>query len=393
MNKLKAHNRKTVLFLLSFCSLALALGFSGKNHQQVDSLKINLIWHKAYPTETFNNVKTGVLWSLSYLGAALPRGSFESAFTFYDSTRFNFNLSKIGFSKNAENALARICDSIKKTEDYTRNQAIDLSRFLVLTLYSPFNYYEITGVFKTYREFAKNYSLTEDPYLFGVTNSEVSKGNRLIKFSKNKPIWQTGFVAEEGKGILANGTFTTEGFETFDFMPNGQLRYAIYDKNGKLNDATSPELTASGKPGKCMWCHELYLQPLRTENISVPGLLSNEEFLQLTKQLQQNLDDARKPFNSDIDFTKRQAHTQSELLYISFMEPSLMRLKSEFKGHKKPLKKIERLSTHIYEEFPFLGNLYTRNKVDAFFSYPKMRIPFSVREKSEYEPVFFSNKK
>jgi hypothetical protein len=40
-------------------------------------------------------------------------------------------------------------------------------------------------------------------------------------------VGQIGFVAYEGKGSLADGTFVIHEMELVDVMPNGQLRFAL----------------------------------------------------------------------------------------------------------------------------------------------------------------------
>ena len=62
-------------------------------------------------------------------------------------------------------------------------------------------------------------------------------------------------------------------------MPNGQLRIALYDKNGNLKEAADSNITHAGKPAKCLWCHESGIQPLFREQIHVKGYMNPEVFL------------------------------------------------------------------------------------------------------------------
>jgi hypothetical protein len=198
-----------------------------------------------------------------------------------------------------------------------------------------------------------------------------------------------GFVAEEGKGSLFENTFKPDVFETFDMMPNGQFRFAIYNKEGKLIDASPADHSEAGKPGKCMWCHETNIPPLFTKNIAVEKMLSNADFTQLVQHLQKKLDSFRAAMSTDMNFKKQPEHTTSELLYISFMEPSVYRLRHELNNDTLVLQKIRKLPTHLYDEFPFLGNLYTRKIVDTYFPCSKIRVPDFVREKSKFEPDYY----
>ncbi len=229
----------------------------------------------------------------------------------------------------------------------------------------------------------------DDSLVFGVTNSIVSKWHRRIRFSKSDLVGGMAMVAEEGYGSLLKNTFKPVKFETITIMPNGQLRYAIYNKSGELEDAANPEISSAGKPGKCMWCHEIYIQPLFNQNGEVRNLMTNQQFSNKVKALQLKLNNYRNSLSANIDFTKRQEHTESELLYIGFMEPSAFRLQQEFSGDSIALKKALKMRTHVYKEFPSLGNLYERKKIDDYFSYKRIRIPEFVREKSKFEPNYF----
>jgi hypothetical protein len=68
------------------------------------------------------------------------------------------------------------------------------------------------------------------------------------------------------------------------------------------------------------------------------------------------------------------------------MEPSAERLSLEW---KMPLKQVQdllaNLPTHIYAEFPFLGNLYYRKDIESLAPFQGLAISSSVREQSEIE--------
>jgi hypothetical protein len=383
-------SQKKIALLLCIPFLLFFGSFQYLVQSQSDSVpEITLKWHKAYPDQNFKIVKLGLLWSLSYLGAELPKNVLDSAIRFKDSCTFNLRFDKLGFNAEAIKALTVICDSLKKGDEYKQNKSVDLSRFIVLTLYSPFHYYQITQAIPELRTFIKKYRLQKPEY-FGVTNSTVSKSHRLIKFSKDSSsLSSIGFLAEEGDGSLIDNTFKAEVFETFDIMPNGQFRYAIYDKQGKLTDASSNKFSQAGSVGKCMWCHETYLQPLFTKNIPIQNMLSNAEFENKMARIQKQIDAYRKTLNTEIHFENKQDHTTAELLYISFMEPSAMRLIKEFDGDSLALDNVAKTNHHIYEEFPFLGKLYSRQEADKYSPIKCLQVPESVREKSIFQPNYF----
>lgn len=381
--------QKIGLLILSIVVLICA-SFSLKNKStNLTTYEINLKWIKAYPKQNFETVKLGMLWSFSYMGAMLPKNCLDSAITFIDSSTFQIKFEKLGFNKAAIEALAVICDSLKKSEEYKTNQSLDMSKFFVLTLYSPYHYYKITQCANTLNDFIKQHNLL-NPMQFGVTVSMVSKGHRLIKFTKDTTnVLAMGYMAEEGEGSLIDKSFKSNVFECFDVMHNGQFRYAIYNADGELTDMSSAHFSTAGSVGKCMWCHETYIQPLFTKNVEVQQMLSNVEFEKYVSTLQKKLEIYRKSLNTSILFENKQDHTNSELLYISFMEPSAMRLKNEFGNDSLAFKKCINSKTHLYDEFPFLGELYKRNEVEKFKSFKTINLPESIREKSKYQANYF----
>ncbi len=374
------------VFLTVFIGTTLQFTLLNNNENKES---INLIWYKNYEAETWDNVKTGMLWSFSHLGAGLPKNCFEQAIHFQDSKKFTLDFSKLGFENYALKALVLICDSIKKTEDYKINNCVDLSRSLVLTTYTPRHYYKITGVNENLQNFITQYQL-QKPYFFGLTKSTVGRGNRLVKFSKDTSLFNIAFIAEEGLGSLTKKTFKSEAFETIDLMHNGQLRYAIYNANGNLIESSPSVFSSAGTPTKCMWCHESGMLPFYSKNIAIKNMLNNNSFIKKREWYQTKLMNYRNSYSSEINFNNTKAHTQSEILYISFMEPSMYRLKQEFENDSLALNKIKQLQTHIYEEFPFLGNLYQRTIIDSISEIYKAKTPSSLREKSLSCINFFS---
>lgn len=347
----------------------------------VHDLTLVMRWNKAYETETWFAVREGLRWSFSFLGATLPKGSFDKAVPVADSLPFRIDLKTLGFSEPAQAALAVICDSIRSSPEYQRDQSIDLSRFVVLTLGSSWHYYRITGVATTLNEFIERHHL-EQPQQFGVTQSAVAKHHRLLQFGTDtSDMLSAGFLAVEGRGDLQKGTFVADAYEAFDILPNGQLRFAVYDVKGNLIAGSPTAHGAAGKPAKCLWCHEIVISPLFVPNTPVPGLMSNETFHFWRDAFQRQLARYRDTLNDDLDYSKRQDHTYAELLYISFMEPSLLRLSQEWNlSTAAAEQRIGKRETHVYDEFPFIGNLYYRYHADSAAGINALRVPLSVRE-------------
>ncbi|MBK6483292.1 MAG: hypothetical protein IPG01_09180 [Chitinophagaceae bacterium] len=117
--------------------------------------------------------------------------------------------------------------------------------------------------------------------------------------------------------------FSTQIHETMELMPNGQLRFATYDLQGILMPSANAVISAAGKPGKCMWCHESKALTLFQEQDDVPGYLTAQEFVERVALTNEELTEIRNALSTDLVFANQSDHTLSELLYISFMEPSL----------------------------------------------------------------------
>jgi hypothetical protein len=378
--------KKIILPLLAFAILA-SLFFPRcdvPDFREMDDIRIKLIWNKSYPTQTGADVMRGLIWDLSWLGAELPAGSFDAAVTYdaADSTRFTLNIDSLGFSETGRAALFVICDSIMKSEEYKKYGGIDVGKFVTLTLGTSWHYYRITGVPETLEEFRWLHRL-DSSYTFGVTQSSISEGHRRILFSRDTSLFSCGFVGEEGMGSLSDGTFRPEIFECFDFMPNGQLRFMIYDAGGRLTSGTPAELGDAGKPAKCLWCHETAILPLFIGNTPVPNMLTNEEFLAIRDSMQSRLERYRLTLNTDMNWKDRSSHTKGELLYITYMEPTKMHLMNEWGLSEADVNALMRQEdAERFREFDYIGDVYTRSGADARFhdSLPTLPYPVSVRE-------------
>ncbi len=382
--------RKIILYLSIFY-LSLTIYVSSCSYKHAEDLRpknttIDLRWVKAYENERWENVRIGLIWALSYLGATVPTGSFDRAIIKKDEYHFSIDFSKVGFSELALEKLQRLLTVIQESEEYKVKKGIDLGRFLMYTLHSSWHYYELTDVKPTLDEFKSQYFM-EQPIEYFLSNSGIAKTQRLIRFSRPTTYQQLGFVGVEGTGNLEDQTFIPQTSETIDLMPNGQLRYGIYDKKGKLKTAADTLYTLGGKPGKCQWCHEKSLQPLFYPSTDLPHSISRSAFLQYISQGQLIIEDYRRGLHTDITYQNSQDHTNAELLYISFMEPSLERIAAEWEvSLEKATLKMAAFPTHTYPEFPFLGILYHRKWVDLVGPYQTVVVPESARELSEHEP-------
>lgn len=376
-------------FLLFTAFVVLIL--SSCKQEQVNSIRLR--WVKAHPSETWADVQTGLLWSLSYMGAALDSSKLMDILVREDSSHFVLHLDQAGFTAQALRSLSVICDSLRASDEYEKTGCADLGRFLLLSEHTSAHYYSIADVAPTLQEYYKRHDLSKAK-TFNLYTSGVAEHHRVIRFNVGADYSSIAWLALEGSGDIDSGTFHIEAYEALDVMPNGQLRFAVYDADGKLLPASPVHLGKAGKPSKCMWCHEIVVNPLFVVSPEPKQGISTHEFGLWVDSSQHIIDRYRKSLHSLIDFSKRQDHTYGELLYISFMEPSSYRLANEWQLSLLEVEmKMHAFRTHPYKEFPFLGDCYYRYYADSLSPYRSREVPVSVREFYGKEPDYFSKDK
>ena len=375
-----------VLFLLSF---VLACQKNEPLHDTFSEDEITLKWNKAYDTETQESITLGVQWYLSFLGATLPTYTQHEGIKWVAEDKLILRFSKLGFNQSAINALKKIAQEVKQSEEYSMNKCVDIGRWVMLTLNSSQHYYAITGVPKTFSAFKNSYSFRDSSFV--TEQSSISKNNRQVLLPSSFGIGNGAFIANEGTGSIRNGTFSKHANEVFDIMPNGQLRFAIYDELGNLQPSSDTMYSDAGKPAKCLWCHEINIQRPHGASIDVPGYYTINAFTAIVNQNMEILSRYRSKLVNGVDFSQRQAHTQAEFLYITFMEPSAERLAREWnKSVQEVTSLLANVPTHTNDEFPFLGTLYNRVDVERYAPFKGINTPENYREPALYEPNFVS---
>jgi hypothetical protein len=351
-------------------------------------LVIKLRWIKSYPSQSRSQVNTGLFWALSFLGAKLPA---DAVVISWDGTMVTVDLDAAGVAQTSKPAWRKLLHVLKSSDEYRMMGGIDMGRFVFLSLCSSYQYYALTGVSPSYAEFRARHEFA--PRQVAIVESGVAHGNRLIEVGQGESINSVAFVAFEGTGSLQAHSFQKADVETLDLMENGQLRFGLYDLEGHLKATTTPALTAAGKPSKCLWCHEINLQPPFKNVTDLEGYYSTKEFKELVAGATRVIASYRKTLASSVDFTHLQDHSNAEDLYLSFAEPTASRLAAEW---NMPLERVKQLlasrnlKTHPHSERiddDVLGdNLYDRNDVDSLAPYPTIRGSSDMREASSYEP-------
>jgi hypothetical protein len=351
-------------------------------------LVIKLRWIESYPGQSKSKVNTGLFWALSFLGAKLPAGA---PIISWDGTMVSVDLDAAGVAETSKPAWKKLLQVLESSDEYRVMGGIDMGRFVFLSLCSPNQYYALTGVSPTYAEFRARHEFA--PRQVAIVESAIARGNRLIEVGKGEGIHSVAFVAFEGAGSLRDHSFQKADIETLDVMENGQLRFGLYDLEGHLKDTATPALTAAGKPSKCLWCHEINLQPPFRNVTDLGGYYSTKEFREVVANAMRVIAGYRKTLASKVDFTQRQAHSNAEDLYLSFAEPTASRLAAEWNIPLERVKQLlasRNLQTHPHSEGRddgILGDeLYNRDEVDPLAPYATIRGPSDMREASSYEP-------
>ncbi|CAM1373104.1 hypothetical protein [Tenacibaculum xiamenense] len=339
-----------------------------------NEFSINLKWNKAYTDDTFERNRIALDWFLSYLGARNNFTEVHNEGVLYNTPFIVLKVDKLGFNSEALIVFKRIHNEIKKTEEYLTKGAIDLARYITLILGDSRTYFDITGVPRSLDILKDRYTLQDS--LGYVNNSSVSITHRLISYSNYENNGQF-FLAAEIDSITGEPL----EFESLEILGNGQLVFGIFDKNGQLKEAANPQFTMAGKPGKCMWCHEVNIQPLITPQQNLEGYLNYESFKELLRESNRKLQEFQNEIWENESLKNKQNHIFMEIAYISYLEPSLERLSNEWNMSVQEVQeKLRNLETHEHDEFDFLGNLYTREEVQEFAPYESIVTPNSVRE-------------
>lgn len=336
---------------------------------------LNLKWNKAYPDDSLEKSITGLKWALSYVGASLPAAGEISV----NGNTIIIDVNKLGFTANATEKISQLSEKIKSTQEYGQTNAIDLGRFISLLLGSSEHYYKITESPETLDELLENYTLL--PSQGYVDNSSVSLEHRIIRFSEQINFNQV-FISTEIDSVSG----AVYEYETLELLPNGQLRFGIYDQNGDRKLAADSSHSIAGKPAKCIWCHESSIQPLFNSQNDYPGYLNHIELANILLNYRTSNNSLKMSLPQGVDFSQAQDHTLTELLYISFMEPSVERLALEWGLTQDAVRAIlTGLPVHTHHEFPFLGELYDRNDIESLAPFKGLPVSGSIREFSSVE--------
>ncbi|WP_394747367.1 hypothetical protein [Spongiimicrobium salis] len=359
---------KSFLSTLSFALVLVCFSCAKQDNE------ISLKWNKAHDEDTFERSITGLKWALSYLGSTVANDSTLLKFNPKDSI-ITLDANQLGFSKEAATVLSKLHYNFKNTEAYTINKTFDLGRYVSLIFGRSHNYYAIAGVPEDLEAFDQLYQFSEAKGY--IDNSSISKVDRIISFSNIHEKNNQAFISAEIDSISKD----TLEYETMQIMPNGQLKFGVYDLDGKIKRVANKNVTRAGKPAKCIWCHEVVVQPLYRSQKNHDTYLKYTTFNDTLKYFNHRLQTYQDSLWKDKNFKNKKLHSELELLYIAFMEPNAERISREWNMPVTEVKqKLSHLETHVYEEFVFLGDSYHRKDIDALAPFQVQEAPESIRE-------------
>jgi len=356
----------SLIFLISFAFT-----------QKEDPALIRLQMYKTYEKNTPQDHLVAIKWCMAYLGSTITSDTSLKGIMVEDSVII-LDIEKLGFQPKTVDYLNSLHQKWKKKEAYKVKNAIDLGRYISLTLGYATNYFELVDIPKKLKKYESKF--TFDPNEGLVDNSSVSLVRRTISFSNNHMQNRDFFLATETDSVYHK----VLELETLEVMENGMPKFGIYSRTGKRKNAGTLAFSNAGKPAKCLWCHESQILPMFRKQRDWEGFLKYEELQDSLKMRVARQRAHQDTLWKDRHFLKRWHHEKVEIAYISFMEPSAERLAQEWQMPLKEVKVALRgLETHRHHEFDFLGDLYLRKDVDRVGPWKVVKAPVSVREPSK----------
>ena len=339
--------------------------------------EINLKWNPSYPNENIEDALTGLFWCLSHVGAHNTNANASGIEV--SSNNILLKTASLGFSTQAQESIGALHQSIIRSQEYIQNNSIDLGRYITLLIGASNHYYRITGIPAKLDQQMANYSLLSETGF--VNNSSISDHHRTLQFSEQKGLNQL-FISTEIDSI----TGSILEFETMELMDNGQFKYAIYDSDSQRISAALTDASNAGKPAKCMWCHESNVNPMFKTQNDYAGFLTFQQLQDTLVHFRSQLNSKQAFLPDGVDFSQKQAHTQMELQYIMFKQPSPMRLANEWNMTINEVTQLLTNETRFnYPEFPFLPLGYNRNDIEKHAPVRGLLTSGSVRERSPFE--------
>lgn len=364
---------KYLAFLLFLLPLVSSCIHDPREPYSHDPNEITLKWNASYDMEKMEDAMIGLNWALSHVGAKQRVNGTIS------STYVTINLQQLQFPDYGNTAMVSLHKNLQDSEEYLRNGSFDLGKYITLLIGSSPHYYQITGTPLHLRDVLAKYQLVSSKGF--VNNSSISPNHRTLSFSSPNGLNQL-FLSTEIDSITKN----ILEFETLEISENGQPIFAIYSADSLRLDYADPAVSTSGKPAKCMWCHESKINPLFRNQMDSVGFLSFHQLQDSLNFFQNKLYAEQEILSNGVDFSQTQEHVQMELQYIMYKQPSDQRLANEWNLTVEEVKAllVNQLK-FTNPEFPFLPAGYHRNEINEFAPISEIGTSTFVREPSSME--------
>lgn len=372
MLPLNQHKRTFIFSSLAVFFVVFVTGCTRDKTLPFQDDTLILKWHQSYSDDSFEKAITGLNWAFSQIGV---EQRLSNDWISFSTETITINSNELALSAPAKQSLQKLHHAIQQSIAYRSQGYTDIGHYVTLILGSSEHYYQLVELPEQLSDLQAQYALTSS--IGYISNSAISEEHRELYFTLQNGLSQL-FISQEIDSI----TGETLEFETLDLLPNGQLRFGVYDPSGQRIIGALPGVSSAGKPGKCMWCHESVIQPLFHPQALKAGYLTPIELADTLIHFRNAHQNKQVLLSEGVDFTNAQGHVFMELLYISYMEPSAARLALEWNMSESDVQSLlSGLSTHLQEEFTFLGNLYHRKDVEAFAPFAPLKVSSSVRER------------
>lgn len=351
-----------------------------------EDLQIELRWSKAFSEDSLEGKMIGLEWIMSYLGASVPPSAREKAIVWHDDRCFKLDVSHMGFNDKALEVWGKLIPKFKASDEYLQMGSMELGRFYLLTFNSSWHYYALTGVEENFKSFLSKYSFKE-PIDFYAPQSMVANGDRKVFLGEEySSLEKMAYYAIEGRGSILDGTFEAVDFETFDFMPNGQPRFAIYNSDGHLKVGSDPKLSIGGKPAKCMWCHESTVLQSFKYQVKFPKLKNFTIDILKRKKI---LNQLQTQLNTNVKYDSIRHHANVEMAYGSFMQCLPIHIAEEFElDSTKVADFVKTLACQSNKFFPEFDCYYEREVIETLQPYEGLDYPGHMWETTDDEPNY-----
>lgn len=242
--------------------------------------------------ETWDDARRGVWWGLASLGAGPDASALSHEQDDSGATSFSVNPERLQLGD--ADALQAAYDELAAIQ-----APVEIGQLFLATVYEPDVYYAITATPPDFASWQVDHPMP-DPFEHTVDASSVSFGARTVRFD-------TAATSLHSDSVESDGSH-----EVLDVLPNGLLRFAVYDADDRLAPEVDPLVAVAGGPGTCMSCH--FGKLLRTFD----QLPEDAELDALIADRQVAIDDLRSTLDGPVDFADDTAF-QFEGLVMPFV--------------------------------------------------------------------------